>query len=320
MSMISIIIPVYNVEFYLRDCLNSIINQTYKNFEVILINDGSSDNSGSICDEYAEKDERIQVFHKENGGVSSARNLGLLKAKGEWICFIDSDDWIEPNTLLSIISREEDEIDFVQFGFQQIDSSGKILMKSNIPVHKIVMDKNTYLNTNIYHSAICGYLIKTSIIRKHRINFPETIKYGEDQAFILKALMCSHKIHIINEHLYNYRYREGSAMNSTISFSRAEDHLKVILDVSRFINITKNEFTLLCLNIFTQFILSYIRIGIDSTYNIRMVKKRYSMFCREIKDARLHLLCNRFDSYFMLILYYVYLKFLNSSIYRLIKK
>ena len=316
---ISVIIPVYNVESYLRDCLNSIINQTYKNFEILLINDGSTDNSGIICDEYGKKDERIHVFHKENGGVSSARNLGLLKANGVWICFIDSDDWIEPNTFLSLISRVEDEIDFVQFGFQQIDSFGKILMKSNIPDHEIVMNKNAYLNTNIYHSAICGYLIKTSIIRKNNINFPVTIKYGEDQAFILKALMCSHKIHIVNKHFYNYRYREGSAMNSSISFSRAEDHLKVILDVSSFINATQNEFTLLCFNIFTQFVLSYIRIGIDSTHNICMVKKRYSMFCNEIEDARLHQLCNRFDSYFMLIIYYLYLKVLNSSIFSFIK-
>ena len=86
---ISVIVPVYNVELYLRKCIESILNQTFLDFELLLINDGSNDNSGKICNEYELKDKRIQVFHKENCGVSSARNLGLAKAKGEWICFIE---------------------------------------------------------------------------------------------------------------------------------------------------------------------------------------------------------------------------------------
>ena len=124
---ISIIIPVYNVEFYLTDCIESLRSQVYKDFEVLLINDGSFDSSGKICDEYAIKDERIRVFHKKNEGVSSARNLGLIEAKGEWICFVDSDDWIEPNTLSSIFPIGDNEIDFVQFGFKQINSIGNII-------------------------------------------------------------------------------------------------------------------------------------------------------------------------------------------------
>ena len=95
--LISIIIPVYNVEKYLRKCLDSIINQTYKKLEIILIDDGSTDNSGKICEEYAKKDDRIIVIHKENAGVSSARNRGIELANGKYIGFIDSDDWIEEN-------------------------------------------------------------------------------------------------------------------------------------------------------------------------------------------------------------------------------
>ena len=211
---ISIIIPVYNVELYLKDCLDSIITQNYKDFEVLLINDGSSDNSGDICDEYAEKDNRVRVFHKKNAGVSSARNLGLIEAKGEWICFVDSDDWIEPNTLSSIFPIEDNKIDFIQFGFKQINSLGIVILQSNIPNHRSIMEKDAYLNSRMYHSAICGYVIKKDIIKKYKINFPEAIKYGEDQAFILKVLTCCHKILIINKHFYNYRYREGSTMNS----------------------------------------------------------------------------------------------------------
>lgn len=93
--MISVIVPMYNVELYLRKCLDSIVNQTYKNIEILIIDDGSTDNSGMICDEYAQKDDRIKVFHTENQGLSSARNLGLDEATGDWVGFVDSDDWID---------------------------------------------------------------------------------------------------------------------------------------------------------------------------------------------------------------------------------
>lgn len=93
--LISVIVPVYNVENYLCKCVDSIINQTYNNLEIILVDDGSTDGSASICDEYVLKDSRVKVIHKENGGVSSARNIGIAEASGEYICFVDSDDWLE---------------------------------------------------------------------------------------------------------------------------------------------------------------------------------------------------------------------------------
>lgn len=97
--LVSVVVPVYNVASYLEQCLDSVVNQTYKNLEIILVDDGSTDGSGAICDRYAEKDSRIQVIHKENGGLSSARNVGLERITGEWALFVDSDDWIELNTL-----------------------------------------------------------------------------------------------------------------------------------------------------------------------------------------------------------------------------
>lgn len=102
---ISIIVPVYNVEEYLNQCVVSILGQTFTNFEVILIDDGSEDNSGHICEEFAKKDERVRVFHKVNGGVSSARNLGLRYAKGDWICFVDSDDLLPCSSLQIFLSH-----------------------------------------------------------------------------------------------------------------------------------------------------------------------------------------------------------------------
>lgn len=102
---ISVIVPVYNAEKYLHRCIDSILNQTFPDFELLLIDDGSKDQSGEICDEYAKKDSRVKVFHKENGGVSSARNVGIDNAVGEYICFCDSDDWVEKTWLLSFFER-----------------------------------------------------------------------------------------------------------------------------------------------------------------------------------------------------------------------
>ena len=100
---VSIIVPVYNIENYIRVCVESILAQTYESFELILVDDGSKDNSGILCDEYAAIDSRVKVIHKENGGVSSARNTGLQQAKGKWIMYVDGDDWIEPDMIESLI-------------------------------------------------------------------------------------------------------------------------------------------------------------------------------------------------------------------------
>lgn len=115
---VTIIVPVYNVEKYLTCCIGSILSQSFKDFELLLIDDGSSDLSGEICDDYVEKDARIRVFHKENGGVSSARNLGLENAQGEWICFIDSDDWVEVDFLKELI--QYDSFDLVVGGLTPV--------------------------------------------------------------------------------------------------------------------------------------------------------------------------------------------------------
>ena len=122
--LISIIIPVYNVEDYIRPCLDSILAQTYTNFEAILVDDGSKDGSGRICDEYAEKDSRFIVVHKENGGVSSARNKGLEIAKGEWVLFCDSDDTLYPYSLIILIKHIDKDIEFILGGYEHYNSKG----------------------------------------------------------------------------------------------------------------------------------------------------------------------------------------------------
>ena len=120
-KLVSIIVPVYNVEQYLRRCIESILSQTYHNFELILVDDGSTDSSGAICDEYALADERIHVIHKPNGGVSSARNAGIDTAKGEYILFVDSDDRVEPQHISNMIPSADE--DLVRAGFKRMKNS-----------------------------------------------------------------------------------------------------------------------------------------------------------------------------------------------------
>lgn len=119
---VSIIVPVYKAEPYIRKCIDSILSQTFTNFELLLIDDGSPDNCGKICDEYAELDARVHVFHKENCGVSAARNLGLDHAKGDYVCFIDSDDWIDPDMLETLIGWEQKkQTDLLFFGLKYVE-------------------------------------------------------------------------------------------------------------------------------------------------------------------------------------------------------
>lgn len=125
---ISVIIPVYKAEKFLHRCLDSILAQTYSNWELLLVNDGSPDNSGAICEEYAAKDARIKVFHKENGGVSAARNTALERAKGVFVTFVDSDDWIDKDCLNTCINNMiNNELDLVQFGLRKIKTDGTVL-------------------------------------------------------------------------------------------------------------------------------------------------------------------------------------------------
>lgn len=130
--LISVIIPVYMAEKFLHRCVNSVLNQTYQNFEIILINDGSKDKSGMICDEYAKKDKRIKVIHQENQGVSAARNKGLDMARGEWIYFLDSDDYISPKSFeLLMCVQKEDDYDIVASGHCSVQGKQCIVKSKN---------------------------------------------------------------------------------------------------------------------------------------------------------------------------------------------
>lgn len=191
--LISIIVPIYNSEKTLKKCLNSIINQTYVDWELLLINDGSKDNSGNICDEYAIIDRRIKVFYKENGGVSSARNLGLDNACGDWVTFCDSDDFVFPDWLSNYVENISDDIDLVCQGFE----CDKVLIDDLKDVrtfglsYKGDVKKGVLLLDGIYS---LGYtwvkLFRRNIIESNKLRFDVSYNYWEDQEFCFKYFSC----------------------------------------------------------------------------------------------------------------------------------
>lgn len=189
----SIIIPVYNCQDYIGRCIESIINQKYKNYEIILIDDGSSDNSGTICDEYAKDNKQIKVIHKKNEGVSAARNDGLNQVSGKYICFLDSDDYIDKNYFDTIdkIIEKHNEVELINFGFySEVENSKFELLSSDIINYKekyynsqIKIKKdfvNLWDNTMLYN--IWNKIYLTKIIKENEITFPN-YNWGEDVEF-----------------------------------------------------------------------------------------------------------------------------------------
>lgn len=210
---ISVIVPVYKAEAYLHRCVNSILNQTFTDFELLLIDDGSPDSSGEICDEYAAKDSRVRVFHKENGGVSSARNLGLDNAVGRYITFVDSDDWLEEECFEYCVNSIKDDIDLVQLGFTFAYANGS-MRKSN-KLKDTILPSIDYINNSSFHVCVWGNIFKKTIIDNYIIRFDETMKLGEDQKFLLDYMRHCSKIQSISMSYYNYYQNIGSVMHNT---------------------------------------------------------------------------------------------------------
>lgn len=200
---ISVIVPVYNAEKTLRQCVDSILAQEYKDFELLLIDDGSKDGSPAICDKYAYKDARIRVFHKENGGVSSARNVGLDNARGEWITFIDSDDFITEGYFDGVVGREEDLL-FISCKTLYHD---KIIKSISLSSEHTGLDFSTLISENINNNILrgpCAKFFKRDIIASLR--FVEEMSVGEDACFVFSYLSKCHSFHVLQDADYMIVY------------------------------------------------------------------------------------------------------------------
>lgn len=205
---ISIIVPVYKVEQYLSRCIESILSQTFQDFELLLIDDGSPDNSGVICDEYATKDNRVRVFHKENGGVSSARNYGLMNASGEWISFVDGDDWVDQNFLQNFVEYFNPGVDLVIQSFKFYFSDLNKFKFINLPTFKFDNSASLvaylYKADDVHNGFIWHRIFKRSIIIDNSLYFMEGVPFAEDGCFNLNYLLFSSKTIMTDKVGYNY--------------------------------------------------------------------------------------------------------------------
>lgn len=231
---ISIIVPVYKVEQYIHKCVDSILAQTFTDFELILVDDGSPDNCGEICDEYAVNDNRIKVIHKENGGLASARNAGLDIVKGDYIGFVDSDDWIEKDMyelLYNMCIKNNCDIASCT---SKIYYSDKIVITGTHPL--IIHDRNeamkTMLEGELYDEVVWTKLFKRSLLKD--IKFPVGMTY-EDTAFTYKVIHRSEKVCCIGKPKYNYIKRDNSMMDKAVKDIKI-DAVLIYDEMCEFIN------------------------------------------------------------------------------------
>ena len=219
MAEVSIIVPVYQVEQYIRQCVDSILAQTFTDFELILVDDGSKDQSGKICDEYARMDERVKVIHQKNSGVAAARNHGISCAEGDYLCFVDADDWIEDTMITQCISHiKESDADVLRHGhIMELWKDGKCVSeeKKNAPdFTEILMHDQIEKEMEIFwkncSNYVWNYFFKREAIEQ--IRFPE-IKISEDHIFVLEVLKSCKKICFLSQNQYHYCMRMGSSAN-----------------------------------------------------------------------------------------------------------
>ena len=222
-ALISVIIPVYNVEEYLRECIESVLNQTFRDFEIILVDDGSTDSSGDICDEYVEKDERVTVIHQKNGGLSVARNTGLSEANGKYVYFLDSDDYISENALATLLNiAENDSSDIVFFDAVSFADTDDFTVNQNyIRKNKYLTDKGYDVFVSLtkakeFHSAVPLLFINKEFLLAANISFIPGILY-EDMVFTYQIFCSAGTVSQCSRALYHRRYRKDSIMTSAKS-------------------------------------------------------------------------------------------------------
>lgn len=229
MEVISIIVPVYNVELFLPRCVDSLINQTYQNIEIILVDDGSPDKCGDICDRYSKVDKRVKVIHKPNGGLSDARNVAIDIAIGDYLLFVDSDDWIERDTCEKIVKHLiSQEADIVVFGIKYVYESGKKETFLKAEECKMI-NSSTGIGCIINYSGGIGNYACNKAYNKElfkKIRYPKGKVY-EDNGTTYKLFHEAHKIYVTNEILYNYYIRGGSISDNRYNPKGFVDRLEL---------------------------------------------------------------------------------------------
>ncbi len=288
--LISVIIPVYNTEKYLGACLDSLLAQTHESLEIILVDDGSSDSSPQICDAYAEKDARVKVIHKENAGVSSARNTAIEAATGDYIGFVDSDDIVAPHTfetLLSSLVKSDSDVSVCRlarfFDGQEEEKlssaspfSGEILVMSSLEA------LSDLLRGTHFYGSLCDKLFKAELVKGAKLR--EDIFIAEDFLFTIGALLKATRICFSDVTLYFYRTRETSATHSSYSEKQISSYDALLSAEELFrtygiYDVLKNE-------IDASAVICHVKI-MRGLYENRSLRKKYAK--RSIKELRRHL-------------------------------
>lgn len=281
-QLISIIAPIYNVERYLAQCLDSIINQTYKNIEIILVNDGSTDNSGSIADSLAQKDDRIHVFHKKNKGVSAARNYALEKATGEYVIFVDSDDYISPDFVEYMVKISE--VTNAEFCL-----STKVFTDKNMT--QTLEDK---IETYTPEQATCALLypgieigcwnkmFKRSFLEKNNIKFPTSFFMGEGLNFITTAAQLANNIGVGNRKVYYYRTNNAQSATTKFNISKLVNAFEAIDNIWKNLRIRTPK-VIMALDFHLWWTHFYALQSMVSTSNEKKYSDSYTKFTKYLK-------------------------------------
>lgn len=259
-DLVSIIVPVYNTELYIKECLDRLVNQTYKNIEVILVDDGSTDNSPKICDEYSEKDSRFKVFHRKNHGPASSRNFGFTKTTGKYIMFCDSDDTYDLDMVKAMVSTiKKYKTDVVRCTFNSVEQYEDISDISDKKYNTHDIDILSRFITSYKH--LIGFTTVYIIDRDHMVKLHDKITYMEDLYFVIKLLLNSNSISFVDKKLYTYRYNPTSiTKTSTKAISNIESGLFCFSEIEKLLK-EKELFTdelkirmnsMLCLLLYTK--------------------------------------------------------------------
>ena len=292
-DLISVIVPVYNVELYLNRCVESLVRQTYKHLEIILVDDGSPDECPNICDEWRNKDSRIRVIHKTNGGLSSARNAGLAVAKGEYIAFVDSDDWIHAEYIEHLyVAIKKYEVDIAACDIRWVYTESQVEEKSKslTKLYSTEEALETLINGETFRAVAWNKLYHKNLLIGELF---EVGRYHEDEFFTYRIMAKADKMVFVNEKLYYYFQREGSIMNS-ISYKHL-DALDAYLErIAYFENkypelykIDKMRFCIACIYFYQETFKLNDKEKKDYKNRIKSCRRSITFNCSELKQYSL---------------------------------
>lgn len=259
---ISIIIPVYNTEKYLAQCLESVINQTYSNIEIIIVNDGSTDSSGMICREYKNKDNRIRYYEINNSGVSFARNFGLEKSTGQYIMFVDSDDFIELNAL-ELIEKCIKDNDLLIYGYDRVYRNRRINQLECSKVINLLNLREVIFDNDNIGGYLCNKVFRADIIKNNDIKLDENIHYCEDLMFVSQYAKYVKNVFYIKNVEYHYRMRKSSV---TFNFS-SEKNITILNAFEKMIELNSD-------NIYIKRLLQYKYLNCYYSFNKEILKNK----------------------------------------------